>query len=47
MDGTVIRFAESDVPLIVDGDTFPAVPGIQVSAVKHIQMIAAINREVS
>lgn len=35
MDGTVIRFAESDEPITVSGDTFEVVPGLQVSAVKH------------
>lgn len=35
LDGTVIRFAESDEPIIVDGDTFDVVPGLQMSAVKH------------
>lgn len=34
-DGTVIRIAESDEPLEVDGDTFDVVAGFQVSAVKH------------
>jgi uncharacterized phage protein (TIGR02218 family) len=34
-DGTIIRFAESDTALVVDGDTFAVVPGLQVSAVKH------------
>lgn len=34
-DGTVIRFAESDEPLVVDGDTFGVVDGLSVSAVKH------------
>ncbi len=34
-DGTIIRFAESDETLVVDGDTFAVVPGLQVSAIKH------------
>jgi uncharacterized phage protein (TIGR02218 family) len=34
-DGTVTRFAESDEPITVDGDTYAVVPGLQVSAVKH------------
>lgn len=34
-DGTIIRVAESDVPLPIDGDTFSVVPGFQVSAIKH------------
>jgi uncharacterized phage protein (TIGR02218 family) len=33
-DGT-IRIAESDEPLVVDGDTYSVVPGFQVSAIKH------------
>lgn len=35
LDGTVIRFAESDVAATVDGDTYNILPGLQVSAVKH------------
>lgn len=35
LDGTVIRFAESDESLVVDGDTYGVVPGLQVSAVTH------------
>lgn len=35
MDGTVIRFAESDEAITVSGDTYNVVPGMQVSAVKH------------
>jgi len=35
MDGTVIRFAESDEPITVSGDTFNVISGLQVSAVKH------------
>ncbi len=34
-DGTVIRFAESDEPLIVEGDTYAVVPGLKVSAISH------------
>jgi uncharacterized phage protein (TIGR02218 family) len=34
-DGTIIRIAESDEPLVVDGDTYSVVPGFQVSAIKH------------
>ncbi len=34
-DGTVKRFAESDEAIVVDGDTFSVVPGLQISAVKH------------
>ncbi len=34
-DGEVRRFAESDEPLVVDGDTYDIVAGLQVSAVKH------------
>lgn len=34
-DGTVIRIAESDESLEVDGDTFDVLAGFQVSAVKH------------
>jgi uncharacterized phage protein (TIGR02218 family) len=35
IDGTVIRFAESDIAITVDSDTYSVVPGLQVSAVKH------------
>jgi uncharacterized phage protein (TIGR02218 family) len=35
MDGTVIRFAESDEAITVGAETFAVVPGLQVSAVKH------------
>jgi uncharacterized phage protein (TIGR02218 family) len=35
LDGSVIRFAESDEPIVVDGDTYSVVPGMKVSAVKH------------
>lgn len=34
-DGTVFRFAQSDTPIVVSGDTFAVIPGLQVSAVKH------------
>jgi hypothetical protein len=34
-DGTVIRFAESDIAITVLGDTFQVIPGLAVSAVKH------------
>lgn len=34
-DGTIIRFAESDIAITVEGDTYDVVPGLQVSAVKH------------
>ena len=35
LDGAVIRFAESDTAITVDGDTYSVLPGLQVSAVKH------------
>lgn len=35
LDGTIIRFAESDTAITVDSDTFDVVAGLQVSAVKH------------
>jgi uncharacterized phage protein (TIGR02218 family) len=35
MDGTITRIAESDEPLVVDGDTYAVVAGFQVSAVTH------------
>lgn len=35
LDGEVVRFAESDEPIVVDGDSFDVVPGLQISAVKH------------
>ena len=35
LDGNIIRFAESDEAIVVSGDTFAVVPGLQVSAVKH------------
>ena len=46
------RFAESDEPITVDGDTWAVVPGLQISAVKHTnngempsaQIIAVHNR---
>lgn len=34
-DGTVIRFSGTDEPIVVTPDTFPVVPGLAVSAVKH------------
>ncbi|WLA80277.1 baseplate hub domain-containing protein [Bradyrhizobium elkanii] len=34
-DGTIIRIAESDEPIDIDGDVFSVVPGLQISAVKH------------
>ncbi len=34
-DGVIIRFAESDVPVTVEGDTYQIMPGISVSAVTH------------
>jgi uncharacterized phage protein (TIGR02218 family) len=34
-DGGVLRFAESDEPVVVEGETFAVVPGLQISAVKH------------
>ncbi len=35
LDGTVIRFAESDEAITIDGNTYPVVAGLQVSAVRH------------
>ncbi len=35
LDGTIIRFSDADEPIVVSGDTFPIVPGLKVSAVKH------------
>lgn len=35
MDGAVFRFAESDEAVIVGGETYLVVPGLQISAVKH------------
>lgn len=36
MDGTVIRFTETDEPIVIPADaTYDVVPGLQVSAVKH------------
>jgi uncharacterized phage protein (TIGR02218 family) len=35
VDGTVIRFAESDTAIVVGSDTYAVVPGFQVSAVTH------------
>lgn len=35
IDGTVIRFAESDEDILIDADTFAVVPGLQISAIKH------------
>ncbi len=35
-DGTIIRFSNADEPIIVTADaTYPVVPGLKVSAVKH------------
>jgi uncharacterized phage protein (TIGR02218 family) len=34
-DGTIIRFAESDEDVVVDGDTYSPIPGLAISAVKH------------
>lgn len=34
-DGVIIRFAESDAEVIVDGETYQVVPGILISAVTH------------
>lgn len=35
-DGTTIRFAESDEPVVIPADaTYSVVPGLQISAVKH------------
>lgn len=34
-DGTVVRFSEADEAIVVGGDTFPVVGGLQVSAIKH------------
>src|SRR4029077_10729442 len=34
-DGVVIRFAESDTAVTVEGETYDVVPGIHVSAVTH------------
>ncbi len=34
-DGTVYRFVEADGDIVVDGDTYSAVPGLEVSAVTH------------
>ncbi len=33
-DGVVRRFADSDTSIVVLGDTFSVVPGLQISAVK-------------
>ncbi len=35
MDGTIIRFVESDTAITVLGDTFAVIPGLSVSAIKH------------
>lgn len=35
MNGTVIRFAESDEAITVDGDVFAVIAGLQIRAVKH------------
>lgn len=34
-DGTVIRIAESDEPIVVGAQTYNVVPGLKISAVKH------------
>ncbi|MEZ0060917.1 putative phage protein (TIGR02218 family) [Bradyrhizobium elkanii] len=34
-DGTVIRIAESDEPVVVDGDTYSVIPGLKIMGVKH------------
>jgi uncharacterized phage protein (TIGR02218 family) len=34
-DGAVFRLAESDEPVVVAGETFVMVPGLQIAAVKH------------
>jgi uncharacterized phage protein (TIGR02218 family) len=34
-DGAVFRIAESDEPVVVEGETFLVVPGLQIGAVKH------------
>jgi len=34
-DGEVYRFAESDEPIVVDGDTYALAPGLNISAVTH------------
>ncbi len=34
-DGVIYRFAESDEDIVVDGNTYTVVPGLQISAVKH------------
>lgn len=34
-DGVIIRIAESDEPLVVEGDTFEVLAGFHVSAIKH------------
>jgi len=34
-DGEVYRFAESDEPIVVDGDTYALAPGLEMSAVTH------------
>jgi len=34
-DGEVYRFAESDEPIVVGGDTYSLAPGLQISAIKH------------
>lgn len=35
LDGTIIRFAESDEAITVSGDSFSVIAGLNVSAVKH------------
>lgn len=34
-DSAVFRFAESDEPVTIDGETFVIVPGLNISAIKH------------
>jgi uncharacterized phage protein (TIGR02218 family) len=36
LDGVVLRIAEADESLVVDGNTFAPLPGAEISAVKHI-----------
>ncbi len=35
MDGTEILFSDSDEPIVVDGDTYAVIPGMQISAIRH------------
>ena len=34
-DGVILRIAESDEPVTLDGETYQVIPGIHVSAVTH------------